>query len=100
MDTLICCSTIPCQISTYYGVNGSKEVPPGQYKVWFSLVQTVNQVADPRTKEIMRVNVTLLIAEEYTSIKNTPLSFDVKADGPKVYDIVVKKPAPPVKRKR
>jgi hypothetical protein len=85
-----------------YVTGGEKAVqgiPAGQYKVWFSGVQKGEHIIDPKTGIPEWSIVTPLIADEFCAENKTPISFEVKPDGQKTFDIQVKKYEPQRKKR-
>lgn len=77
-----------------YTTGGEKEkqgIPPGSYKIWISGTK-IEIGADPTSKGESRGEIKETVAEIFTSPSETPLSFEVKADGPKTFDITIERP--------
>ncbi|MDR0611468.1 MAG: hypothetical protein LBG58_15275 [Planctomycetaceae bacterium] len=80
-----------------YVTGGEKAVqgiPAGQYKVWFSGVQKGEHIIDTKTGIPESSIIMPLIADEFCAENKTPISFEVKPDGQKTFDVQVKKYEP------
>ncbi|MDR2705370.1 MAG: hypothetical protein LBC02_06300 [Planctomycetaceae bacterium] len=70
------------------GINEVQGVQAGTYKIWFSNIAHIEK-NDPTTVD--DDVVTSRILSEYGSYSTTPLIFEVKPDGPKTFDIKLKR---------
>jgi len=78
------------------GVKAVQAIPPNTYKIWFSNVAHI-ELNNPGTAD--DDVVTPLLAEEYGSVKTTPVAFEVKRGGPKTFDIQLKRYVPKKQKK-
>jgi hypothetical protein len=77
-----------------YTSGGTKEVqgiPVGTYKVWLSATEISENTMRP-DGTVGAYSTTPTVARKYTSPSTTDLTFEVKAGGPKRFDIEVEKP--------
>jgi hypothetical protein len=77
-----------------YVTGGNKQIegiPNGNYKVWLAQTEIIENVlgADGRIKSY---SVTPTVAKKFTSPNTTELTFELKPDSPKTFDVVVEKP--------
>jgi hypothetical protein len=74
-----------------YKTGGIKEVQgiqAGTYKIWFSNVVHIERNSPGTVDDDV---VTSRILSEYGSYRTTPITFEVKPDGPKKFDIKLKR---------
>jgi hypothetical protein len=77
-----------------YVTGGNKAIegiPNGTYKVWLAQTETTENTLDT-DGHVTSYKVTQTIAKKFTSPNTTELTFEVKPDGQKTFDIVVEKP--------
>ncbi|MDR3232281.1 MAG: carboxypeptidase-like regulatory domain-containing protein [Planctomycetaceae bacterium] len=73
-------------------------IPPGNYKVW--LTSTDLEKSDTTDPESESVITTQTVDLQYTTPDNSPLSFEVRKNGPRKFDFVVDRPQPADESKR
>ncbi|MDR3196376.1 MAG: hypothetical protein LBU34_00785 [Planctomycetaceae bacterium] len=77
-----------------YVTGGNKQIegiPNGTYKVWLAQTEITENISDA-DGHVASYNVTQTVAKKFTSPNTTELTFEVKPDGQKTFDIVVEKP--------
>ncbi|MGL4595424.1 MAG: hypothetical protein ACRCUY_11920 [Thermoguttaceae bacterium] len=67
-------------------------IPPGAYKVWLSGTETQETIPAKSSKQEGDYKIIPHVAKIYTSPTTTPLVFEVKKDGPKIFDITIERP--------
>ncbi|MDR2168627.1 MAG: carboxypeptidase-like regulatory domain-containing protein [Planctomycetaceae bacterium] len=89
--------------SSYFGVinndgtyitGGNKQVegiPKGIYKVWLAQTESSENILDENGK-VVSCNTTQTVAKKFTSSETTDLTFEVKPEGQKTFNIIVEKP--------
>jgi hypothetical protein len=77
-----------------YVTGGNKQIegiPNGNYKVWLAQTEITENILDA-DGHVASYKVTQTIAKKFISPNTTELTFEVKPDGQKIFDIVVEKP--------
>lgn len=77
-----------------YVTGGNKQIegiPNGNYKVWLAQTEIIENTLGANGR-VTSYKVTQTITKKFTSLNTTELTFEVKPDGQKTFDIVVEKP--------
>jgi hypothetical protein len=77
-----------------YITGGNKQVegiPNGTYKVWLAQTEIIDNTLDANGL-VTSYKVTPTVAKKFMSLTTTDLTFEVKPDGQKTFNIIVEKP--------
>jgi hypothetical protein len=77
-----------------YITGGNKQVegiPNGNYRVWLAQTEITENTLDANG-DVTSYKVTQTVAKKFTSPITTELTFEVKPDGQKIFNIIVEKP--------